>query len=246
MIRNFQKIISMILAGVLVLFSISLPCAAESKAMPVVAASGVEAMVGDTVEIAISLDNNPGIVAMTLTVEYDTEALTLLSVKDEGVFGAQSHKPEMESPYTLVWCNDTATENYMIEGAIATLKFLVNDGAEVGSSYPVSLSYSYKSYDIFDKDLNRIEFATVDGLVKIIEDTDEPDVPPADVLLGDVNGDGSINGKDINELKRAVAGNLALEGDRYIAANVYIDDKINGMDVNNLARYLAGALSGFR
>ena len=243
MTRNFKKIISMILAGTLMLLSISVPCGAQGAQTPTVAASIVEAKAGETVDVEISLENNPGIVAMTLKVEYDTEALTLLAVADAGVFGAQSHKPEMESPYTLVWCNDTATENYMIEGTIATLTFKVNEAAVTGETYPVSLSYSYKSYDIFDKDLNRIEFAVADGAVTIVED----EIPPAsEVLLGDVNGDDTINGKDINDLKRAVAGNLALEGDRYIAANVYIDDKINGMDVNNLARYLAGALSGFR
>jgi len=140
------------------------------------------------------------------------------------------------------------TENYMIEGTIATLTFAVNDAAEEGASYPVALSYSYKNYDIFDKDLNRIEFATVDGAVKVMAE-EEPPVPPeppvTDVILGDVNGDGTVNGKDMNDLKKAVAGNMELTGDQFTAANVYIDTKLNGMDVNNLARFLAGAITGF-
>ena len=239
MTRTFKKIISVILAGALML-CISLPCGAQ-EGTPTVSASVTEAMAGDTVDIEISLESNPGIVSMTLTVEYDTAALTLVSVTDAGVFGMQSHKPELESPYTLVWCNDTATENYMIEGTVATLTFTVNEGAEE-ASYPIKLSYSYKSYDIYDKDINRIEFATVDGAINVVKG-EEPPAP--DVILGDVNGDGTINGKDINDLKRAVAGNFVLAGNSFIAGNVYVDDKINGMDVNNLARYLAGAITGF-
>ncbi|MBQ3526979.1 MAG: hypothetical protein IJA52_00275 [Clostridia bacterium] len=245
MTSNLKKIISMILAGALMLICISLPCAALDSAAPCVAASSAKAGRGETVDVEIYLENNPGIVSMTLTVEYDTDALTLLSVTDAGVFGAQSHKPEMESPYTLVWCNDTATENFMVEGTIATLTFCVNEGAEEGASYPVKLSYSYKSYDIYDKDINRIEFVTADGAVEVVGSVEPPEPPVTEVLLGDINGDGSINGKDINDLKKAVAGNFVLTGNSFIAGNVYIDDKINGMDVNNLARYLAGAITGF-
>ena len=60
----------------------------------------------------------------------------------------------------------------------------------------------------------------------------------ADYTIGDVDGDGSINGKDANVLKRYIAGALVLDDQR--AADINEDGVINGTDSNLLMQYLAG------
>ena len=103
----------------------------------------------------------------TLTVSYDEEALTLISVKDGGILGTQSHKPELKSPYTLAWSDDTATVNNTTNGVAATLTFKLSESAVRGQSYPISVSYDYDNYDIYDVDLNCVRFTLENGTVNI-------------------------------------------------------------------------------
>ena len=144
-------------------FTVTVNAASNATIM----AEGTNANPGDTVDVKISLSNNPGIVSATIKVEYDSSALTLTNVADAGVLGAQSHKPEYASPYTLAWANDTATVNYSVDGTIATLTFKVGDNAVRGRTYPITLSYNYNNYEIYDKDLNPIHFNITNGSITI-------------------------------------------------------------------------------
>ena len=46
----------------------------------------------------------------------------------------------MSRPYVLTWSDDTATENWTGNGALATLYFKLSESAAEGS-YPVAVSY---------------------------------------------------------------------------------------------------------
>ena len=63
--------------------------------------------------------------------------------------------------------------------------------------------------------------------------------------LGDINADGSINGKDSNQLKQIISGSSMPTETEQLAADVKTDGAINGMDANLLAQFLAGAIGGF-
>lgn len=60
------------------------------------------------------------------------------------------------------------------------------------------------------------------------------------VLIGDVNGDGKVNGKDVSMLARSLVGKATLTKVQEAAAEVLEDGKINGKDVSMLARSLVG------
>jgi len=60
----------------------------------------------------------------------------------------------------------------------------------------------------------------------------------ADHIVGDIDGDGTINGKDANVLKRYIAGALGLNDER--TADINEDGTVNGNDSNLLMRVLAG------
>ena len=185
------------------------------------------ATTGQTVDVPIYIENNPGIVGMTLFVEYDSSALKLTNVKDGGLIGANSHKPEYSSPYTLAWANDTATSNYTNNGIIATLTFEVKNNAAIGN-YPITITYDYDSYGIYDKDLNKIAFSIENNNISV-----------TNVICGDVNNDGIVNNLDRVYLTRYLADWSSYQNIDTTAADVNQDGTINNMDRVILTRYLA-------
>ena len=59
-----------------------------------------------------------------------------------------------------------------------------------------------------------------------------------DYIIGDIDGDGSINGKDANILKRCISGAQTLDDER--CADINEDGTVNGSDSNLLMKFLAG------
>lgn len=147
---------------------------------------------GSTVAVNISIANNPGIVSMTLHVNFDSR-LELVSVQDTGLLPGQVHPTVMINPYTLVWANDSATQNYTVNGTIATLNFNVPENLEEGD-YAISVSYDNDEYEIYDCNAETIDFAVVNGKISV-----------TDIIYGDVNGDGKVNNLDRLVLTRYLA-----------------------------------------
>lgn len=195
---------------------------------PEVSASSTQGYLGDTVEIEVSLKNNPGIALMRLGISYDESALTLTEVRDAGKLGSNAHSNKLESPYKLLWQNGTATSNYTANGTVATLVFKINGNATPGS-YPIEISCS-SSGDILNKDLDKIYFKANAGSVAVSE-----------LECGDVNGDGEVGVLDLAYLMRHVANWVAYREDaiRTDAADVTGDDKVDALDSMVLARHLA-------
>ncbi len=59
-------------------------------------------------------------------------------------------------------------------------------------------------------------------------------------ILGDLNGDGNVNSKDTNVMKRIFAGILILTGAQKSAADINGDGFINSLDSNALVRIVTG------
>lgn len=162
-----KKLISVCLALMLVLACIPLQASAE-EGTPTFAVGTAEALPGETVEIPVMIENNPGIIGFLVTVSFDTTLLTLQNAVSESLFseGAMTLGGSYETAtYNILWENGTgsnATEN----GTFATLTFLVAADAPVGD-IPVSISYSAKS--TFDIDLNAVTFGTRAGAVTVAQ-----------------------------------------------------------------------------
>ena len=200
-----------------------------SETDPLVAVSSVRGIIGKQVKVAVSLKNNPGIVSMGLRLNYDANILKLVKVEDCGILGEQVHRPSLGTPYYLSWANDTSTENFTVNGNIAILTFEILEDAPLGKT-PISVSYDYGNFDIYDVNGEEVAFATQNGTVDV-----------TDVLLGDVNGDGIVNNYDRLLLTRWLAKwPEALEkGIIEAAADVNCDGKINNLDRLILTRHLA-------
>lgn len=196
---------------------------------PQIIVASKKCLAGKTVEVTVALKNNPGIASAKLTLDFDTTVLTLTKVADAGNLGIQCHKPELTSPYTLSWMNDTATEDFTFNGTIVTLTFEIAEDAELGD-YTIDLSYDYNNYDIWNVNVEKVKFAVVDGVISVI-----------DTIIGDVNGDGAVNTLDRMELARHLANweGYSAESIDMIAADVNNDGIVNTLDRMALARHLA-------
>lgn len=201
----------------------------SDESAPQIVVETKRGVAGQQVDVNIILKNNPGIVSATLRVGFDSENMTLIKVTDAGKLGAQSHKPELISPYTLAWVNDTARENLEFDGIIVTLTFEIAEDAELGD-YPITISYNYDNYDIYNVGAEKVRFTTVNGAISVI-----------DTIIGDVNGDGLVNNLDRMVLTRYLADwEEYTENDiDFIAADVNADNLVNNLDRMILTRYLA-------
>lgn len=202
----------------------------EEAEQPVIRVEQEQAHAGQKVKLAVMLENNPGVVSMSLTVQADETCMKLVGVEDSGLLGGGNHNPEMSNPYRLTWANDTLQANVTDNGTLVTLEFEIEEDAPAGV-YPVRVIYEETNYDIYDCELNPVSFAVMEGSVEI-----------GAVLYGDVNRDGKVNNIDRALLTRYLAGweNLNVENLDLAAADLNSDGKVNNQDLIALARQLAG------
>ena len=100
-----------ILCAILLVTVLLLPAAAAGT--PTITVSQATARRGESVDVTISLQNNPGIITMRLSVSYDTSALTLTNVTDLALLPGQTHSPDYTAaPYTLYWDNGASATDY--------------------------------------------------------------------------------------------------------------------------------------
>lgn len=207
-----KKLISLLICFALLFLVFAMPNITAENA-PAIVVDSVTAKKGETVTVNISLQNNPGIVSMTLKVTYDSTVLTLTNVQDGGILGTQSHKPQYSSPYTLAWVNDTATTNFTANGVIVSLEFTVDESAEISEEYPVTVSYDADNYDIYNKDVEVVDFAIVNGLVKISAESIEPTPTPlSDFSYRIENGNICITGYNGSDTEIFIAETYELSG----------------------------------
>ncbi len=62
-----------------------------------------------------------------------------------------------------------------------------------------------------------------------------------EIVIGDLDGDGNVNAKDTNTLKRLFAGVISLTEEQRIAADIDNNGAVNGFDANLLIRMATGA-----
>ena len=127
----------------------------------------ISAKPGESVDVNIVAEKNPGIVATLIRIEYDASALTLTGADNGTVFpdGTQQFGKDIAYiPYTLLWEDGLSTENRAEEGVLATLHFDVKNDA-VDGKYEIQLQMDNQS--TFDVDLNTVAFILKNGSVQI-------------------------------------------------------------------------------
>ena len=223
---KFRRTIALILSVIMIAAVISLNVFA-TETDPKITVSSATVFAGDTVDIAVSIANNPGILGATLKITYGN-GLTLTSAASGEAFSALTftNPGVFASPCNFVWDGQELNAEDIKDGVILNLQFKIPDDAKAGDVYPITVSYS--EGDIVDADLNPVEIEIANGSVNV-----------TNFIPGDLNNDGSVNTSDVIMMRRHIAGGYnqtIIEA----AADVNNDGKINTTDVILLRRYIAG------
>ena len=142
-----KKLIALCLTVVLLLVAVPV-ISASADANPAFKVSTVEtANRGDTIEVVVSVENNPGLNGFQLKIGYDADVLELINkdkpkterpVKgdffDTNVTEAVPYfSPYTVNPFLVTWVDSVVLPN-TISGSIVTLKFKVKDAATFGKT----------------------------------------------------------------------------------------------------------------
>lgn len=219
-----KRFLSLFLAVILVLSCIPMTAFASTTADSTITVETISAAAGATVDVDISITNNPGIAGATFTIKYH-EDLTLLSATNGSAFAELDYTQPgtFSNPCNFTWDSENAeaTEN----GVFLTLTFQVAEDAAENAKLNVDLSYRYG--DIFNNDED-LDFNVVNGNVVVL-----------DYIPGDVYEDGVINSKDTRLIRQYIAGGYDITINES-AADVNDDGIINAKDTRLIRRYIAG------
>lgn len=134
-----RKFISIFLVALML--ASMLPTTVFAATAPKVTAASVEKemIAGQTVDVDITLSDNPGITGGTVKIEFEKAKLKLTSVKNTNqtitsTYYGYSVMPITSGSYTLGWDGDLMSADLTGNGVIATLTFEVLDTATVGDS----------------------------------------------------------------------------------------------------------------
>ena len=182
-------------------------------------AESKQAKPGDTVKVVLDLANNPGVAYLRLTVKYDTAALTLKTVENGSIIS------DLDQGVNLVWSADS---NSTANGTLVTLTFEVKEDAAFGD-YTVDLVLR----ECYNETYNSLPLYTVDGVIEVVKAT----------VYGDVNGDETVDGKDVLILRKYMSN----YNDDTQTSTVTVSDgadangdgKIDGRDLLLLRKYMA-------
>ncbi len=202
--------------------------AAEIVTDSYITVKSATAMPGKTVKVDITIDKNPGILGMTLKLNYDESIATLTDVEKGEALDAMTFTPpkDLKSGCNLPWDAEDVAPEDIKDGVIATLTFEISDTAKAGDL--IGISVSYDSGAIIDKDMNPLKISTISGNILII-----------DYVPGDLNENGIIDTTDVVLLRRYIAGGYGVTINE-AAADVNDDGILNTTDVVYIRRFVAG------
>lgn len=182
--RTVKRAICVCLLGIILCtFGFGSAFAAQSELS--VSVKGGEAYSGTTFTVDVSIDENPGVAALRLSVVYDKNVLTLVKVTDGGMFEDVETGKQYMSPYKCVWINGDGAENVTATGKLMTLTFKAKEVTEETST-EISLKLE-SGNDCLNSALGSVAVSTKLGAVKIV---------PKSGVKGDVDNNGAFDSDD--------------------------------------------------
>lgn len=199
-----KKLISSIL--IIVLLMISVPIVEATDNLPTFSLSNASGKFGDTIYVSLNIDNNPGITAFQLNINYSSTDLELISIKDNNLFSESvTYSQINKNPFIISWFSSNS-ENSTQNGKIATLEFKIISNTETSD-----IGITYNEENVFDNSFNNVHFETEAGKITAKKE-----------VLGDVNGDGILSVADAIIIQKHIAN-----------VGILSDDMLNKADVTN-------------
>ncbi len=131
----------------------------------VMSATQVETQAGSTsIRIALSINDNPGIMGMTLAVKYNQKYLTLKSATNGDALSAltMTKGAVLQSGCKFTWDALELSDEQVKDGEVLVLTFDVADNAPVGT---YGIEFLYDDGDIIDRDLNPVDININEGKI---------------------------------------------------------------------------------
>ena len=162
-----KKYISIFLSFAIALMSLPLLASAEGEQLTGTLSIGeYSAESGETIDVEVILSDNPGIIALSFDVEYDSERLELIKAEDGKILGTSTSlfgNDTTANPYRLCW-DDLSTENNTGNGTVATLTFKVKEDAPSGIA---SVGLILNQGSTFNVDMEDVAFTTESGVINV-------------------------------------------------------------------------------
>ena len=134
---------------------------------PTIVVQNVTAHPGDDVTVSVDVKNNPGILGMILTANYDESCCSLNEAVNGDIFNGileLTTSKELKSGARFVWDGIDIKDSDIKDGNVLLLKFHISDNTKPGT-YPVTLSYVKN--DIVDKNLNVVNLQISNGFITV-------------------------------------------------------------------------------
>ncbi len=167
-LKNRKRFLSLLLCAAL-LAALAVPASAvfePTASAPTLRVSSVTAAPGEEVELSLRIENNPGIIAASLELNYDREKLELIGVTDKKLLPNGVFSDRLTTyPFILFWEASTASANVTANGELAALRFKVKESCAAGQTARVWLSYDPDN--IYDYALHNVSFTCADGGVTV-------------------------------------------------------------------------------
>ena len=195
--------------------------ACGTKSALYISTSQIKGRHDETVTVKLVLDRNAGANFLSLAIDYDADALELVSVENSGLFN-------MTKGEALYVFNASGANDVTATGTLVTLTFTIKETAEADVTYPITVTV----YDCNNANEELVDAVAGNGSILVY-----------DFIYGDINGDGKITGMDVTRLLRYIANRNPITGESSVeiepGADCNGDGKITGMDVTRLLRYIA-------
>ena len=133
----------------------------------------VNAEAGSTVDVNVSINNNPGIIGAILRLEY-SEGLTLKNAVCGEAFSAlEMTKPgKFQSPCQFTWDAVDIDPQDIKDGVVLKLTFEVPQNAQLGTQYDVNISGNQGG--VINTDLESVDTVFTSGNITVAEPVVEP------------------------------------------------------------------------
>lgn len=174
-----KKVLAIILAAML--FMTALPLGAFSltvgaaEAAPTVRVESVGGYAGDTVNVTVYMENNPGIIAWAVWLNVNETIFEVPLKKNgtpnvtNGIFYGVVYGPN-KAPYSTIkgtWQDGAAEEDNTSNGVLFTLPLVIKEDAPAGV-YDLTLSGPAKNA-FLNYDYDAVDFDLVDGTIEVYE-----------------------------------------------------------------------------
>lgn len=227
--KNLTKILLVSFALILVFASMGFAVSATEPTVAV-ASSDFQVRQGETFTTTIYIPDNANIVDFDVTLNYDTDILTLIQAEEhEDVKGTVVFNAEQPGVIAINYTR--ASKNVTSYLPLINLTFTVDENVGIGTYDCLAVDYeaTYIAHTLNDfGTLDPVEFTCNFAPLIIYE-------------MGDVDLNGTLNIADATYIRRHLAEipGAVLEGFKLSLADTYYDDLVNIADAVSLQRHLA-------